>query len=115
MPMKIHGDIPCTFLESCGDASVVLDAYWILMLDRLAGLVPNTMGRVLSNIEQGSRVEAGLFVVGWLKRGPTGIIGDNINDADETVPLSPFSAVTHFGCEGSLSNLSQSFTGTFLH
>lgn len=72
------------------------------MLGRLAGLVPNANGRVLSNMEQGSSVEAGLFVVGWLKRGPTGIIGDNINDADETVILSSFSAVTRFSCESYL-------------
>jgi len=75
---------------------------WILMVDKLAGLVPNSMGRVLSNMEQGSSVEAGLFVVGWLKRGPTGIIGDNVIDADDTVILSSFSAVTHFSCEISL-------------
>lgn len=28
---------------------------------------------------------AGLYVSGWLKRGPTGIIGTNIPDARETV------------------------------
>jgi hypothetical protein len=29
-------------------------------------------------------VVKGLYVTGWLKRGPTGIIGSNINDARET-------------------------------
>ena len=28
---------------------------------------------------------AGLYVAGWLKRGPSGIIGTNINDAKETL------------------------------
>lgn len=27
----------------------------------------------------------GLYVCGWLKRGPTGIIGTNLTDAEETV------------------------------
>lgn len=31
------------------------------------------------------RVQPGLYVVGWLKRGPQGIIGTNLLDAEETV------------------------------
>lgn len=55
-------------------------------LKNFAGLVPNARGRVLSSMEQGAdRTEEGLFVVGWLKRGPTGIIGTNLIDAEETV------------------------------
>lgn len=30
-------------------------------------------------------IDIGLYVVGWLKRGPTGIIGTNLVDAEETV------------------------------
>jgi adrenodoxin-NADP+ reductase len=30
-------------------------------------------------------VVPGLYVCGWLKRGPTGIIGTNLTDAEETV------------------------------
>ena len=30
-------------------------------------------------------VEPGLYVCGWLKRGPSGIIGTNLSDAEETV------------------------------
>jgi NADPH-dependent glutamate synthase beta subunit-like oxidoreductase len=33
----------------------------------------------------GSEVEPGLYVCGWVKRGPTGLIGTNAMDADETV------------------------------
>lgn len=56
-------------------------------------MVPNLKGRVLSNMEQVSSIEAGLFVVGWLKRGPTGIIGTNLIDADETVISASLSVV----------------------
>ena len=31
------------------------------------------------------RVEPGLYCAGWLKRGPSGIVGTNIPDARETV------------------------------
>jgi hypothetical protein len=33
----------------------------------------------------GMNFERGLYVTGWLKRGPTGIIGTNLIDAEETV------------------------------
>lgn len=45
------------------------------------GVVPNTAGRV-RDARAGPR--AGLYVVGWLKRGPTGVIGTNRADAVET-------------------------------
>ena len=33
------------------------------------------------------RVEPGLYVAGWIKRGPSGVIGTNKKDATETVGL----------------------------
>lgn len=52
------------------------------------GVVPNIEGRVLSSTEQGSSsTEAGLYVVGWLRRGPSGVIGTNLIDAEETVRI----------------------------
>ncbi|MBA2332391.1 MAG: FAD-dependent oxidoreductase [Actinobacteria bacterium] len=36
---------------------------------------------------EGGRVEAGLYVAGWIKRGPSGVIGTNKKDAAETVEL----------------------------
>jgi ferredoxin--NADP+ reductase len=45
------------------------------------GTVPNLLGRVLD----GSSVVAGLYTVGWIKRGPSGVIGTNRQDATETV------------------------------
>jgi ferredoxin/flavodoxin---NADP+ reductase len=45
------------------------------------GVVPNRKGRV----ECGGTPMDGLYVTGWLKRGPTGIIGTNRADSIETV------------------------------
>lgn len=49
--------------------------------DMRRGIVPNRQGRVESD---GATV-GGLYVTGWLKRGPTGIIGTNRADSIETV------------------------------
>lgn len=46
------------------------------------GVVPNEKGRVTSD---GTQATTGLYVTGWIKRGPTGIIGTNKPDAGETV------------------------------
>src|SRR5205823_278598 len=43
----------------------------------------NEGGRVIDP-ESGERV-AGQYAVGWIKRGPTGVIGTNKKDAQETV------------------------------
>jgi ferredoxin--NADP+ reductase len=45
------------------------------------GVIPNEKGRVL---ESGKAVR-GLYCAGWIKRGPTGVIGTNKPDALETV------------------------------
>ena len=50
--------------------------------DERRGTVPNEHGRILG--EDGGPVR-GEYVVGWIKRGPTGIIGTNKRDAQETV------------------------------
>jgi ferredoxin/flavodoxin---NADP+ reductase len=44
-------------------------------------VIPNEGGRVLDS----GRPLPGEYVVGWIKRGPTGIIGTNKRDAQETV------------------------------
>ena len=51
-------------------------------LDATRGIVPNAFGRVTG---AGNRRVPGLYVAGWLKRGPKGIIGDNLIDAEETI------------------------------
>ncbi|RZR91695.1 hypothetical protein BHM03_00019861, partial [Ensete ventricosum] len=51
-----------------------------------AGVVPNVKGRVLSSDQpENVNIEQGLYVVGWLKRGPTGIVATNLYCAEETV------------------------------
>jgi ferredoxin/flavodoxin---NADP+ reductase len=45
------------------------------------GVIPNDAGRVRN--EDG--VFAGHYVVGWIKRGPSGVIGTNKKDAQETI------------------------------
>lgn len=45
------------------------------------GIIPNAAGRVLRD---GVPVP-GEYVAGWIKRGPTGVIGTNKHDASETV------------------------------
>ncbi len=48
-----------------------------LPFDEGRGTIPNESGRV----------EPGLYVAGWIKRGPSGVIGTNKKDATETVTL----------------------------
>jgi ferredoxin--NADP+ reductase len=45
-------------------------------------VLPNERGRVLAS--DGEPL-AGVYAVGWIKRGPTGILGTNKRDAEETV------------------------------
>ncbi|KAJ7537246.1 hypothetical protein O6H91_12G104900 [Diphasiastrum complanatum] len=56
-----------------------------LPFDLKKGVIPNFQGRVLNDEAQNSKYEKGLYVVGWLKRGPTGIIGTNMICAEEVV------------------------------
>jgi len=46
-------------------------------IDEARGIVQN----------EGGRIEPGAYVVGWARRGPTGVIGTNRNDAREVVDL----------------------------
>ena len=50
--------------------------------DEGSGTIPNADGRVLD--ENGAPIP-GLYCAGWIKRGPTGVIGTNKKDATETV------------------------------
>jgi ferredoxin--NADP+ reductase len=53
-----------------------------LPFDERAGVVPSRGGRIT---QPGGEPLPGEYVVGWIKRGPTGIIGTNKRDAQETV------------------------------
>jgi len=66
-------------LRSVGYQSVPLPG---VPFDTRTHTVPNANGRVLS--ETGEPLP-GEYVAGWLKRGPTGVIGTNKADAAETV------------------------------
>ncbi|XP_057421030.1 NADPH:adrenodoxin oxidoreductase, mitochondrial [Lotus japonicus] len=69
-------------LKSIGYKSVPVDG---LPFDHRKGIVPNDRGRVLSDTLDPTALEEGLYVCGWLKRGPTGIIATNLYCAEETV------------------------------
>jgi ferredoxin--NADP+ reductase len=51
--------------------------------DERGGVIPNEGGRVV-DLETSQPVP-GEYVVGWIKRGPSGVIGTNKRDAQETV------------------------------
>jgi ferredoxin--NADP+ reductase len=52
-----------------------------LPLDQRSGTVLNDAGRVLRD----GAPSTGEYVAGWIKRGPTGVVGTNKHDARETV------------------------------
>lgn len=54
-----------------------------LPFDQKRGIVPNERGRVLA--PPSDAPWPGVYVSGWIKRGPTGVIGTNKKDAAETV------------------------------
>ncbi len=64
--------------RSVGYHGVALEG---LPFDERAGIVPNDRGRVK---DQGA-VLNGIYVAGWIKRGPSGVIGTNKPDSAETV------------------------------
>ena len=66
-------------LRSVGYQSVPLPG---VPFDPRASIVPNAQGRVLG---PDGVPRPGEYVAGWLKRGPTGVIGTNKSDAAETV------------------------------
>ncbi len=51
--------------------------------DERAAVIPNSAGRV-TDPDSGEQLP-GEYVVGWIKRGPSGVIGTNKKDAQETV------------------------------
>jgi ferredoxin/flavodoxin---NADP+ reductase len=67
-------------LRSIGYAGIGLEG---VPFDPRRGLIPNRDGRV-TELESGRQAE-GQYAVGWIKRGPSGVIGTNKKDASETV------------------------------
>lgn len=52
-----------------------------LPFDPVRGVIPNEHGRVVTS----AGPIPGLYVTGWIKRGPSGFIGTNKSDSAETV------------------------------
>ncbi|OQR83777.1 NADPH:adrenodoxin oxidoreductase [Achlya hypogyna] len=73
--------IPCGLvLRSIGYKSTPLEH---VPFDTKRNVLSNVAGRIVEPATQA--VVRGLYCAGWVKRGPSGIIGTNINDARETV------------------------------
>jgi ferredoxin--NADP+ reductase len=66
-------------LRSVGYRAVPLPG---VPFDERSFVLPNERGRVL---EPDGTPLPGVYAVGWIKRGPTGILGTNKRDAEETV------------------------------
>lgn len=80
VPTGDQEDIPAGLVfRSVGYRGVAIGG---LPFDERGGIVPNRDGRV---VDPGTGAPlAGLYVSGWIKRGPSGVIGTNKPDAGET-------------------------------
>lgn len=88
--------IPCGMvLKSIGYKSEALPG---IPFDSRSGTIPSLSGRVLASSRSQSPSSPGgtetdanviphLYVTGWVRRGPSGIIGTNITDAGEVVKV----------------------------
>jgi ferredoxin--NADP+ reductase len=75
VPTDEHEVVECGIVfRSVGYRGVGLPG---VPFDESSGTIPNERGRV----------EPGLYAAGWIKRGPSGVIGTNKKDAAETVEL----------------------------
>lgn len=78
-PTGVRDEIACGLVfRSIGYRSQAIEG---APFDPKRGTVPNDGGRVLD----GEQLVPGLYVTGWQKRGPNGIIGTNRADSIETV------------------------------
>ena len=68
--------------------------------DEKSGHIPNAAGRVLQAAGT-TAVRSGEYVVGWAKRGPTGLIGTNRADSIETVKMMAEDAAAGRFCPAS--------------
>ena len=80
VPTSERETLPCGLvLRSVGYRGVELPG---VPFDHERGVIANRAGRVLD--ERGDPVR-GIYCAGWIKRGPSGVIGTNKKDASETV------------------------------
>jgi ferredoxin--NADP+ reductase len=92
-------------IRSVGYSGLPLDG---VPFDEKLGTVPNLAGRAAMTLPN----EFPVYVTGWIKRGPTGIIGTNRADSMATVAtlladLPNFGAQSKPGREASISLLAQ--------
>ncbi len=81
VPTEEREVIPCGIVfRSVGYRGVGVPG---VPFDDAAGVIANVGGRV----SDGERPVPGVYCAGWIKRGPTGVIGTNKKDATETVEL----------------------------
>ena len=66
-------------LRAIGYRGIALDG---VPFDEARGVIPNVLGRVT---DAHGHVQPREYAAGWIKRGPTGVIGTNKSDAAETV------------------------------
>jgi ferredoxin--NADP+ reductase len=82
VPTEERETIPCgVVFRSVGYLAVALPG---LPFDEERATLPHEGGRVL---DAESKHVSGVYCTGWIKRGPTGVIGTNKKDATETVEL----------------------------
>ena len=80
VPTEERETIPCGLvLRSVGYHGTPLPG---VPFDPASGTIPNREGRVLD--ERGEPLP-GVYCAGWIKRGPSGVIGTNKKDATQTV------------------------------
>jgi ferredoxin/flavodoxin---NADP+ reductase len=76
-----HETLDCGLVfRSIGYRGIPIDG---VPFDDWKGTIPNEEGRVVD--PEAQRAIPGLYVAGWIKRGPSGVIGTNKRDAQETV------------------------------
>jgi ferredoxin/flavodoxin---NADP+ reductase len=79
-PTDARETIPCGIVfRSVGYRGMGVDG---LPFDERRGTIPNREGRV---VDLDDEVVPGVYCTGWIKRGPTGVIGTNKKDAAETI------------------------------
>ena len=82
VPTDEHETLECGLVfRSVGYRGVELPG---VTFDAGSGTIPNQGGRVADHM---GNFVPGVYVAGWIKRGPTGVIGTNKKDAAETVEL----------------------------
>jgi ferredoxin--NADP+ reductase len=82
VPTEEREVVPCGIVfRSVGYRGTPIDG---VPFDPQSCTVPNHRGRVLADDEAPL---PGVYCAGWIKRGPTGVIGTNKKDATETVEL----------------------------